>query len=575
VNPREKGRAALWPAALLFLLVCFCFAGILRNSFVWDDRLLVVGTKGFRGWDLRHLSWMFTTFTASNYVPLAWLSYAADYSFWRLDPFGYHLTNLLLHALNAVLFFGLSARLLRLAFPDAERVSLAAGAFLAALLFAVHPLRVESVSWVSQRRDLLSGLFFLATLRLYVDGRRLAAAGAFVLAALSKPSVVPLPIVLLILDHYPLRRKFSWRLVFEKMSFLLIAAGAAFLAIRAQAVTGNLVPLSQYGLSSRLAGAVYGLGFYLSKTVVPSGLSALYPLPERLGLLEPPVWQGLFVLAVAAGGMRWLKVPGRAAAALWAYYLVMLLPVLGFLQNGPQLTALRYSYLPCLGWALLAGAAAVSARPAWRRWAVAGLALAAGANIPLVQAQVRLCRDDVSLWSSVVARYPDSFNANLNLADGLIRAGEPRAAVPYAREALRLARGDDSLAGLCLAKALAAAGESGEARRRLEGLLAAHPDWSAAHDLLGVVLTRQGALRPALEHFERAAALDPRAAQARYNAGVLLAGQGRFGEAEQRLDAAARLEPDEPLYRGALDRVRADREGGVHNRHMKNLPRTH
>jgi Flp pilus assembly protein TadD len=571
-GPVSGASRALVLGAALFVLTGLAFSGILRNSFVWDDWLFVVRTHGYRGWDWRHLEWMLTTFTMSTYAPLGWLSYAMDYSFWRLDPFGYHLTNLLLHALNAVLFFGLAGRLLRLAFPDAERVSLSVGAFLAALLFAVHPLRVESVSWVSQRRDLLSGLFFLATIRFYVDGRRLAAAGAFLLASLSKPSVVPLPIVLLILDHYPLRRKFSWRLVFEKTPFFLIAGADAFLAIRAQAVTGNFVPLSQYGLSSRLAQAVHGLGFYISKTVAPSGLSALYPLPEALSLWSLMVGKSLLVLAAAAGVMRWLGVPGRAAAALWAYYLVMLLPVLGFLQNGPQLTALRYSYLPCLGWALLAGAAAASARRSWRRWAIAGLALAAGANIPLVQAQVRLCRDDVSLWSSVVARYPESFNANLNLADGLIRAGETRAAIPYARAALRLARGDGGLAVLCLAKALAANGELEEARRRLEGLLAAHPDWSAGHDLLGVVLTRQGAPRPALEHFERAAALDPRSAQARYNAGVLLAGQGRFGAAQDRLEAAARLEPDEPLYRGALDRVRADRDGRVHKKHMKNLP---
>ncbi|MBI5239226.1 MAG: tetratricopeptide repeat protein [Elusimicrobia bacterium] len=563
-GPASGAKRALALGAALFFLTALAFSGILRSAFVWDDWAFVVRTLGYRGWDWRHLHWMLTTFTMSTYAPLGWLSYALDYSLWGLSPFGFHLTNLLLHSFNAVLFFGLAARLLRLAFPQGERRALAAGAFLAALLFAVHPLRVESVSWVSQRRDLLSGLFFLAALRFYVDGRRPAAFGAFVLASLSKPSVVPLPAVLLILDFYPLRRRWSGRLLLEKAPFFLIAAADASLAIRAQAVTGNFASLSQHGLAARLAQAVHGLGFYISKTAVPSGLLAHYPLPGALSLWSPMTAWGLLILAAAAGVMRWLGVRGRAAAALWAYYLVMLSPVLGFLQNGPQLAALRYSYLACLGWALLAGAAAAAAPVAWRRWVCAGLALAAAAGVPLVRAQVRVCRDDVSLWAPVAARHPDSFNANLNLADGLIRAGAPGAAVPYARAALRAARGDDRLAVLCLARALALQGDLEEARRRLAGLLQARPDWSPAHDLLGVVLTRQGRPREALGHFERAAALDPRSAQARYNAGVILAGAGRPAEAAGWLEAAARLEPEEPLYRGALDKLRSDLSRDIH-----------
>jgi tetratricopeptide (TPR) repeat protein len=571
-------------ASALFFLACFCFAGILRNEFVWDDWIFVVRTTGFRGLDLRHLRWMASTATMSTFAPLAWLSYAVDYSVWRLDPFGYHLTNLLLHAANAVLFCGLARLLLSRVFPQESRAALRAGAVLAALAFAVHPLRVESVAWVSERRDLLAGAFFLATILLYVKAqaegtarrRRLmtASVACFALAALSKPSVVPLPLVLLLLDYFPLERlrltmapAAAARLLFEKTPYLLIAAADAFMAVRAQVVTRNFVPVAHYGLVSRLAQSLYGLGFYLERTLVPMRLSALYPLPDRLGLMEPMVWRSLLALAAAAWALRRSGAAGKASAALWAYYLAMLLPVLGLLQNGPQLVALRYSYLACLGWALLAGSVGVRACRDWegRRfgsvWIGAAAALGAGIvlNAGLVQRQIRLCHDDVRLWAGVQARYPSSFNANLNLADALVRAGEPRSGVPYAREALRLSGADDSLATLCLAKALAGAGLLPEARLKLEHLVQERPVWGAARDLFGVVLAGLGEAPAALEQFRRAAALEPGSAQAQSNLGAWLARQGRFAEAVPFLEAAAALAPEEPRYRAVLEQARSDR----------------
>ncbi|MDD5628523.1 MAG: tetratricopeptide repeat protein [Elusimicrobia bacterium] len=580
---RDKAHPGIWPGLALFVLTGLCFAGILRNGFVWDDWPFVPGTMGFRGLDFQHLRWMATTARMSTFAPLAWLSYAVDYSAWGLDPFGYHLTNLLLHATNAVLFFGLARLLLRRLFPQEDGAALGAGAALAALVFSIHPLRVESVSWVSERRDLLAGAFFLATLQLYLraqarePGRRWglmsASIACFALAALSKPSVVPLPIVLLILDYYPLQRlrmparpAAAAGVLAEKIPYLLIASAAAFMAIRAQVITQNFVAMDQYGLPSRLAQSLYGLGFYLEKTLAPLRLCPLYPLPERMSLMDPMVWRSLLVLAAGAWALGRCGVVGKAAAALWAYYLAMLLPVLGPLQNGPQLVAMRYSYLACLGWALLAGAAVVQAGRAWegrRRWsrwsyAVAALILGAAVNAGLVQAHIRVCQDDVSLWAAVLAQYPDSFNANLNMADGLIRSGDPRSAVAYARQALLRSGADDGMATLCLAKALAGAGFLPESRLRLERLVRKRPDWSAAHDLLGVVLAGQGETNQALERFRRAVALDPHSAQARGNLGSLLARQGRFAQALPFLEAAARLAPDDPRARAVLEQARLD-----------------
>jgi tetratricopeptide (TPR) repeat protein len=355
-------------------------------------------------------------------------------------------------------------------------------------------------------------------------------------------------------------------ILIEKIPYLIIASAGAFMVIRAQVITGNLVTVGHFGLASRLAQSVYGFGFYLMETSVPMRLCALYPLPERLSLFAPMVWQGLLTVAAAAFILRRFGVVRRAEVALWGYYLAMLLPVLGLLQNGPQLVALRYSYLACLGWAVLAGSAGVLACRAWKgsrfwsRWSyvAATLCLGVAVNAGLVQAQIQRCHDDVRMWGDVLARYPSAFNANLNLADALVRAGDPRSAVPYAREALRLSGPDDSLATLCLAKALEGAGLLPEARLRLEHLIQERPDWGMAHALFGVVLADQGETSLALEQCRRAAALEPGAAQAQHNLGALLARQGRFSEAVPFLEAAAKLRPDEPRYRAVLEQAQRD-----------------
>ena len=172
--------------------------------------------------------------------------------------------------------------------------------------------------------------------------------------------------------------------------------------------------------------------------------------------------------------------------------------------------------------------------------------------------QIRLCHDDVRLWADVWSRYPSSLNSNLNLADALIRAGDPGSANPLCRTALRLSGADDGLTTICLAKALTGSGLLTEARPRLEHLVEKRPDWGAAHDLFGVTLAGLGEYSPALEQFRRAVALAPSSAQAQYNLGALLARQGRFSEAVPVLAAATRLEPDEPRFRAVLEQARHD-----------------
>src|SRR5438445_6737113 len=300
VAPSLSQRSASWLVPVLIALVTVtAFLPTLRNQFVsWDDDKNFLENPDYRGLARSHLRWMWTTHRG-HYIPLTWMTFGLDYLLWGMNPVGYHLTSLLLHAANAVVFFFLVRRILTLALPGpAERghaVPVAAG--FAALVFAIHPLRVESVAWVTERRDVLSGLFYLVTILMYLWACERGARGrgwywlsvaVFVLALLSKSMVVNLSFVLLILDVYPLRRlggAVGWwserarRVYVEKIPFVLLAAAASAVALMAQLSHDTMVLVVQLSALGRLAVSVYGLSFYLWKMVAPVNLSPLYELP--------------------------------------------------------------------------------------------------------------------------------------------------------------------------------------------------------------------------------------------------------------------------------------------------------
>src|SRR3989454_5913609 len=291
-----------WLVPVLVALVTFAvFLPALQNQFVnWDDPTNFLDNPYYRGLGWSQLRWMWTTTHLGHYIPLTWMTLGLDYLLWGMNPFGYHLTSLLLHAANAVVFFFVVHRILPLALPSRyERGhALAVAAGFAALVFAIHPLRVESVAWVTERRDVLSGLLYLLTILIYLRACERGARGrgwywlsvaVFVCALLSKSMVVNLPVVLLILDVYPLRRlggASGWwsepaRPVYvEKIPFVLLAAAASAIAVIAQSSVHAAASLAQLSVLGRLAVSAYGLSFYLWKMVVPVNLSPLYELPR-------------------------------------------------------------------------------------------------------------------------------------------------------------------------------------------------------------------------------------------------------------------------------------------------------
>jgi tetratricopeptide (TPR) repeat protein len=610
-EPENKWvRPAL--ALLAAAAVLAVFLPALRNGFLdWDDSANFLENLNFRGLGWAQLRWMFTTFHLGPYQPLSWVTLGADYLAWGLNPFGYHLTNVLLHCLNAALFYFLCLRLLA---PAAGKGNEPAGgtelqlaALFAALVFALHPLRVESVAWVTERRDVLSGSFFLLSLLTYLKlhsggagapeaKRRWLPLGAFALALLAKGMAVTLPLALLILDVYPLRRlpggpgKWSapgTRAVWlEKAPYFLLAAVFGAVGYFGQAQVGAVGAYSDFGLQARLAQALFGAAFYVQKTLLPLRLLPFYQLHGGYGLLAPRV----FVSGVAVAGVTLAAYATRRAwpgvLAAWAYYLITLLPVAGLVKLGSQPAADHYTYLPCLGFAALAGAGLMACRAAGGRLRQAALPVALlllAALGLLTWRQQRVWHDSEGLWRYALSVDPALDHSHSELGVTLEKLGRPDEAAAEYRAALAL-NPDNYLAHVQLGKMLAAQGKGAEAAGHMadafgiksddtedyinqSGVLAAqgrldealahglaalerNPMNARVHDNVGSILTSMGRLPEAVEHYREALKLDPKFAQAHNNLATALNEQGKFDEAVANYLEAARLKPDyaEPYY---------------------------
>src|SRR5437899_58399 len=519
MSRKNRSRRLELQHAVIPLVIAFstfaAFLPTLQNQFVsWDDDKNFLENPHYRGLGWTHLRWMWTTHLG-HYIPLTWMTLGLDYLLWGMHPLGYHLTNLLLHAADAVVFVFVVRRLLTRALPSPSEhgYALAVSSGVAALVFAIHPLRVESVAWVTERRDVLSGLFYLVAILLYLRACERGARGrgwywlsvaVFGCALLSKSMVVNLPIVLLILDVYPLRRlggAVGWwseparRVYVEKIPFVLLAAAASAVALMAQLSHNTMVSVVQLSALGRLALSVYGLSFYLWKTVAPVNLSPLYELPPTVNPWAPPFLLSYGLVVAITALVLALRRPLPGLLAAWVAYVVVLLPVLGIFQSGPQIAADRYTYLASLGWAILVSAGVLSH---WRRRPFLFTGLAAcvlfGLGI-LTWNQVQVWRDSEKLWTHALATYPKSSIAENNL--GNVRADQSKLAeaIEHYRQALDI-----------------------------------KPDYADAHNDWGMALARQGKPAEAVEHYRRALEIKPDFAKAASNLGLALAQQGKLAE---------------------------------------------
>jgi tetratricopeptide (TPR) repeat protein len=427
-------------AAAITGLVCLVYLPVLGNGFVnWDDEVYL-----YRGRLAEAPAAAFATIHASgNWHPLTILSHAVDHPLFGAWAAGHHLTSLLLHGANAGLVVLLASALLG-GHARARRSRRVAVAATAGLLWALHPLRVEPVAWVSERKELLCTLFYLLGLLAYLRyagdgaprrGRWYAATLAWLtLALLSKPMAVSFPVVLLVLDAYPLarlRRGCLRSVLLEKVPFALLATASAAVTLHAQRVTGAMRALADLPFSTRALVAVQSAVGYLGKSLWPSGLHALYSYPRDVTIASWRFALPVLVLLLLIGGCAKLARPWPACAAGLAAYLLTLLPVAGLIQVGPQAMAERYTYLPGIALAMLAGGGVSLLGRAWRapkRWQIAATGLAATTLFAVLAwssvRQMATWRDSERLWSNVLAQEPASLEARNARADFYYQRGE-------------------------------------------------------------------------------------------------------------------------------------------------------
>jgi len=539
-----KSKRALLPGLLIAAIAAAVYLPSLGNGFVeWDDQVYVYESEGLALTGPAFIRWAFTAVVSSNWHPFTMLVYGALYRLFGLDPAGYHLANLVLHALNTFLVFVLAMKLLGLALGGEKKGGVLAGAAIAALAFGLHPQRVESVAWVSELKDVLCGAFFLLSVISYIrwsqgGGRALYYALSiffFVLALISKPMAVTLPVVLLILDYYPLRRLDGAgsikKALMEKLSFFLLAAAGALATIWAQSGDKAMASLVQSPLAERMDVAVRGAAFYLKKLFVPVDLVPFYVRPLEGEFFNYAFWISLAVFVVISAACVLLR--SRALKAAWLYYLVTLFPVIGLLQVSDMAAADRYSYLPSLGPVILISGVAASFAVNRRRvlsLVAVSIPLAALLGFLTVK-QTAVWKDTVSLWTKEISVYP-TIQAYMKRAKAYESAGRSEeAAADYT---VVIENADRDLPVL-LARRAGAYLKAGYADMALEDYslaLRLDPGYAPARLGRAAVFMGRGEYRSAAAELERVRELAPGNAAVIFNLGVAY---DRAGEKEKGL----------------------------------------
>lgn len=549
---------------VVFVLTAAVFAPALRHDFVdWDDNVNFLSNPHYRGLALAQLQWMFTSAISGHWIPITWLTLGADYVVWGMNPLGYHLSNVLLHGVNAVLFFVMARRLLALAMPGAEAPWRELGAAVAALGWALHPLRAESVAWVTERRDLVSGAFALSTVLAYLTmterpaparRRWLALALACYAAALASKSIVMgLPLVLLLLDLYPLRRGLrAWK---EKLPFVALAALAAAVSLTVAAKAWPLTPLAARSVEVRLMQVPYVVVFYIWKTLVPTGLTPLYELPPRIDPVSAPHLLGLAValgLAAVAAVLAWRGRPALLVAG--GAYLALLAPVTGLVHIGAVVVADRYSYLSTSPLLLLLGGAVAglgALSPLRRRVLQGAIAAWLLTVAALAWGQTQIWRTTETLWRAALAVDADCALCHSQLGSELGNRGLlPEATVHFA-EAVRL-RPDHPPFRRNFALALLKSGRADEAAVHYRRIVGGAPDDVESLTRLGASLLDARRSVDAVDPLERATRLRPDSREARYLLARAYSEVGRVDDARAQADAIR------PLDAGLADQILAN-----------------
>lgn len=534
----------LWIACLLLLITTLLvYRQAIRHEFInYDDTLYVTNNRLVTsGLNFDSIVWAFTfkDKEGTYWQPLTWLSHLLDYELYGLKPAGHHLSSLILHTVNTLLLFLILHRMTRAFWPSV----------LAAALFGLHPVNVESTVWVAARKNVLSTLFWLLTMAAYVFYTARPSLGRYfltflILAAglMAKPMLATLPFVLLLLDYWPLGR---WRpeplvggssatprkvdlggyqvssefcLILEKVPLLVLAFASIRITLLSLQPYGNVIPTKFMPISLRISNALVSYVAYVGKMIWPRNLAILYPYPGEL-----PVWQtagaGLFIVCVSVLVLRVYRQRPYLLVG-WFWYLGTLVPAIGLVQGGiwPKM-ADRFAYVPFVGLYIMIvwGAADVWAE---KTCAKVGAVVLTGVLLPALMVCSWL---QVAHWQNSVTLFRHTLNVTQN----------------------------NVIAHFQLGLALEQKGKLDEAVRQYSQALKLAPNYAAAHTNLGAVLAHKGDLRGAVYHYYEALKKNPNDAGAYNNWGNILAGQGRTREAVRAFREALRLQPDmhQSLYR--------------------------
>jgi len=538
-NTRPPRWVSLAPVFITFLF----YLPLLRNGFVnWDDPTFITANPHIQTLGWSNIGWMFSTLYSGNWIPLAWISLALDYALGGLNPWVYHLHSLLLHCANTFLVFLLSERLLSL--PAVPRLPVGPTAFLTALLFGLHPLHVESVAWACEQRDVLCAFFYLLSLLFYLKAAGKtgwgnwplwACLGSYLLALMSKPMAITLPLVLVLLDGWPLRRlgKPPGGLS-EKAPFFLFCLAEAALAPLAQGKDQALQGNQAYPFDLRVMNAFHSLALYLREMALPYGLQPYYHFGSPgTEFSASNLFALLLVIIISFACLHWFKTAPFLATA-WAYYAVTLLPVLGLVQTGSQAAADRFTYLPSLGPFLLASSIATVVL--FRRWkkAFGGAVLLLTVLLGTFTIHQTSCwRNDLVFWREMVRADPTSSDCNYALIQVYEQWG-------LTQEGLAECSRD----------------------------LVLHPGEARFHWAKGVLLLDEQIPAQAAVELRKAVSLDPGNAPNHYWLSVAYGRMGLSTERRSELEETVRLDPGftkagQELGSSTLLQLRSKKSGSV------------
>ena len=552
-----QGRA-LWACLALMVAILAVYAPVRHFDFVsWDDPIYVKDNLHVAaGLTWQGVSWAFTTMHAGYWLPLIWLSHMLDVQFYGLSAGGHHVTNVLLHIANTLLLFGLLRRMTG---------TLGRSAFVAGL-FALHPLHVESVAWITERKDVLSTLFWMLAMWAYVAWvRRPSREGylvvllLFALGLMAKPMVVTLPLALLLLDFWPLGRvgagagaeqRTVWlRLVREKLPLFGLAVASGIVTFVAQRSVGAVGDLGALPVSYRVGNALISYVAYIGKMLWPARLAAFYSFPRGLSGWSMSGWSVFgAILALAAVSILVMRAARRHPYLPmgWLWYVGTLVPAIGLVQVGGQAMADRFTYVPLIGLFLMI---AWGSSDLLTRWPARRIPLAAAAGLILAacavtaSGQVQYWKNSTSLWTHALEAAAENAFIDNQLAGALLEQGRYDEAVALHSRALQLMP-DDADEQNNFANDLTHHGKIAEAIAHYTEALRINPRFAEAHNNLANAFVRQGKADEAFAHYSEALRIKPDYAEAHNGLGALLAGQGRSGEALAHYSEAVRIDPN-------------------------------